>query len=146
MAVFAFDGIIINYIVNISAYGYGSYFEDVSAKYETMIVWTVNTFFVLVLFCMNKEKNYILNKYRYDIFIFFMVTVFSVLALKMSAFARLAGFFSINIIYLIPNLMSSIRSKYNQLYYASLILALCVCYLFRLSINNIGNTMPYIFY
>lgn len=129
--------------------GITRYFYSKSSKLEAAVVGVFYLLLFLVAYILaGKEKR---NR------VFSQFAVGSVmLALNLSCFglsfglgyaARLAALFGPYLIYYIPQVLSLIENPSNRRMSAALIVMISgVQYVMRLCINNIGGTMPYMFF
>ena len=130
-------------------HGITRYFSSNSSKLEAAVVGVFYLLLFLITYILaGKEK-------RDSIFSRFAIGTV-MLALNLSCFglsfglgyaARLAALFGPYLIFYIPQILSIVENPSNRRLSTALIVAISgIQYVLRLCINNIGGTMPYVFF
>ena len=127
-------------------------------RYQKYLFGTVNDFssiivgafyLALLLFVsasMGKRCFTVILDDKIGAWLFLLNIVFFILAFSLHNSARIAALFGPYIIVFLPNLIYKGINKGKQLQICSMVFFIClVQYILRLSINNIGGTIPYSF-
>ena len=116
---------------------------------EALFVYLVQL--ILIVFCLiiNKD-NQIYSKYSLYLWLFLLESVSYFISIHSTGFTRVAFLFSPIKFILIPNLISDklyIKKKFViELHRLIVVLYSFFAYIFRVQINNIGTTIPYLFF
>ena len=129
---------------------YAYYFRNNTTKLEGLLVGVFHlllVFSVLLMSSIKKWKN-IVNSCKIGVWMLTFEVFFYTLGLYMVPALRMAALFAPYTIILIPNLIhSSSDKRVNKLVIILIVAVIAgLQYALRISINNIGDTMPYSFY
>lgn len=125
------------------------YFEGNNEKLESLMVGMLNAgmFAISYLMLNRRDRSRVFRDQSIGTTMLLANLCFFGLNLGLADASRMAALFGPYLIILIPRLLSHIRNETRRKNAAVLIAAICgVQYLMRLGINNIGGSMPYVFF
>ena len=138
------------YVVSALPFGYGRYFAGNTAKFESLAVGVFHLLLLLFTWTMTdrSERAKAVDDEIIGVWMFMAEVFFFCVGYDVSAATRMAALFGLYLIILIPNLLAKgIKSDQKRFMAIVMIIVLtAVQYILRLRINNIGTTMPYIFF
>lgn len=139
-------------IINIIPSKYVWYIDNSRVRYKLtaeLLVYVVQLFAILFI-TMLSEKNEIKSFFENNklmCWVFIYETLLYFLATKASMFSRGAFLFSPYTIIIIPELISYIENdNRKKLTIAGMVFYGIIVYVARVSVNNVGTTMPYEFF
>ena len=128
---------------------FGRYLTAQNIKMESLLVGGLYLFLVIfILFYMkNEERQKVFKECPIGIWMFTITMCCFGLNIGLKMAARLAALFGTYMIILIPNMVSKITDEKRRHTLILLLIIGCgVQYILRMTINNIGGTMPYSFF
>lgn len=129
---------------------YSAYILGNTTKYEALMLGILNIALVLLVVCFsNRSKWKSAFQEHYVGFWMLLLNIFSFgIAYFLPIGTRIAALFGPYMIIFLPNLIKSTISvkKYETIAIMLVVIICWIQYFIRLSINNIGTTMPYLFY
>lgn len=155
MTVFASAGVgivfpyIAPYLSSFLPYSITKYFQSNFSKMESMVVGVFYlALFVMIYILMNrKEQERVFEKCRLGTTLFTLTISCYALNFGIGYAARIAALFGPYMILYLPQMIQQIESEEKKKVITLLLVAGCGCqYILRLCINNIGGTMPYVFF
>ena len=140
----------ISLLVRILPYRVGKYLLGTTSNYEGILVGAFHLFLFLfvVLLVDIERRKIIIEREAIGIWMFIAEMFFYCVGFNVSAATRMAALFGPYIIILLPNIVyRGIRSDNKRMAVLFLLVFVTgIQYLIRLKINNIGYTMPYMFF
>lgn len=125
------------------------YFEGNNEKLESLMVGLLNAgvFAVSYLMLRRTERRNVFQNHAIGTMMLLTNLCFFGLNLGLADASRMAALFGPYLIILIPRMLSRIRSDAARKKAAILVAVFCgIQYILRLGINNIGGSMPYVFF
>lgn len=142
--------IIRSYIITVLPFGFGSYFQEETTRFEGLAVGVFHFLILLFTwFTMDcSEKTKIVKDEIIGIWTFVAEIFFFCVGYEVAAATRMAALFGPYLLILIPNLIGKgiKNASKRSIVIAMLMLFTGLQYILRLTINNIGATMPYQFF
>lgn len=136
------------YILYIVPSRFQRYFYGNTSRYESLLVGLLHIcLFLLVLLFVNRDNRpQLFSIQNIGTWMFLLDIMFFCIGFDLSSASRMAALFGPYLMIFIPNLIETGVNK-NKGFLISCIFAICgFRYLLRISINNIGSTMPYSFF
>lgn len=136
------------YILYIVPSRFQRYFYGNTSRYESLLVGLLHIcLFLLVLLFVNRDNRpQLFSIQNIGTWMFLLDIMFFCIGFDLSSASRMAALFGPYLMIFIPNLIETGVNK-NKGFLISCIFAICgFQYLLRISINNIGSTMPYSFF
>lgn len=130
-------------------YAITKYFESSNSKLEAVVVgvFYLIIFAAIYLFMNRRERSNVFTNCHLGVTLFTFNLCCFALNFGIGYAARVAALFGPYIIIFIPQVLQQIESERKRKELSILISLICVCqYILRLCINNIGGTMPYVFF
>ena len=131
-------------------FGFGRYFGNDTQKFSSLLVGVFHVLLLLQTWLLTEhtQRKAAVQDERVGMWMFVGDVFFFCVGYDIAAASRMAALFGPYLMVLIPNLLrKGIRSDRRRLLAIALIMTLTgVQYIIRLSINNIGSTMPYKFF
>lgn len=143
---------------------YMMYLGGAELDLEKLAVWLLQFLLFLFCYCVQPDKQSMFEKQRMGLWLFLLESAMYFLTMQSSGLNRAAFLFMPYIVVLIPNMLSSVspgwlngatteRKALDERYimrHANLAKTIVIVfalagYIARMSINNIGQTMPYEF-
>lgn len=130
---------------------YLKYLTNVSNRNEGiyLAVLFLGLFLIISIFSDRKEKAYDISEYdNTGAWLFILMIISFSFSYSINAMTRVAALFSPYLIIFFPRMIYfEIADQKKRIFLYFVIFALCFAqYVFRLSINNIGGTVPYEFF
>lgn len=138
-----------DYIVRVVPFQFRGYFYADTKRYESLLVGAMHVALILfvIVFMNEKTRSQILHNQAVGTWMFLLDILFFCIGFDLSYAARVAALFGPYLILYIPNLIErGITQQKKKMVISSLVLLCGVQYLARLCIDNIGGTMPYLFF
>ena len=137
-------------LVTYLPFGLGHYFIGNTSKFEGLVLGAFHLvlFFLVIMLIERQERTRAIQCEPIGIWMFIAEMLFFCIGYDIASATRMAALFGPYLIILIPNLIENgIKSKNGRLNAIVMIFVIAgIQYLIRLQINNIGSTMPYIFF
>lgn len=152
MVITVFDAFVVHFLNEVLPQHYLMYFvPDKTTGAGVKIILFVFQAICVLFVAMNlrKEERITLKRdiyIQYGEWMFLLNAASYVLSFQLRAFTRVAALFGPYLIVFIPQMLEHIKSpRRKEKITAILILMTGIIYIIRLSFNNIGGTMPYVF-
>lgn len=146
----AFFSVVRPYIYAVLPFQYKHYILGNTTKYESLIVGVFH--FAIVAFTyllLNKNERYsIVEKLPVGVWAFIADILFFCIGYDLSYATRIAALFGPYLIVLLPQMIAhGTKSKKQRAFAIVTLVVICgLQYVARISINNIGSTIPYAFF
>lgn len=138
------------YLIGFVPTRYRLYFMASGADLEVMAVGLVHIGLVVLVFLGTQKsaRGDILKSESIGVWMLILDICSYVMAFSFSLATRLAGLFGPYLIYFIPSVIErGITEKKEKRLFTFLVVVFCgIQYIVRLHFNNIGSTMPYLFF
>lgn len=138
------------FLVNFLPFGLGHYFMGNTSKFEGLVlgVFHMTLFLFVVMLVKRQDRTRVIQCESIGIWMFLAEMLFFCIGYDIASATRMAALFGPYLIILIPRLIEhGIKSKNLRLNAIVMVFIITgIQYLVRLQINNIGSTMPYIFF
>ena len=125
------------------------YFDSANDKLASLMVGAVHAVLFIMVYWMLDKKNRasIFRKYRVGIVLLTMNLCFFGLNIGLDSAARMAALFGPYIIILIPQMITQLDSRVKRRNAVIVVAGMSfVQFILRMSVNNIGGSMPYRFF
>lgn len=138
------------FVIRVLPYRFGRYFLENTSKFEGLLVGLFHSLlFLFVWLCSDREgKETIVQKQSIGMWLFIVEIFFFCIGYDVASATRMAALFGPYMIIFIPNIIRcGIQDSQRQKMVRILVFVLTgIQFVVRLKINNIGGTMPYLFF
>lgn len=138
------------YIITYLPFGFGRYFISNTSKLESLLIGVFHlTLFICVLFFMDEEKRKkAIKSESLGVWMLVLEIMFFCIGFDVAAATRMSALYGPFLIIMIPKIIENgFESKNKKLDLITLIIIITgFQYILRLGINNIGSTIPYVFF
>ncbi len=144
---------------------YVQYLQGASLTFDKIMVWSTHLTIFFVCWLAQKDRSSMFKDYQFAVWVFLIESLVYLLSTQSVGFSRIAFMFSPYFIIVVPELLQTSKCRLpetrygkrqkldirflaiNHNAYKSAIVLFCVAqYIGRMMVNNIGTTMPYVFY
>ena len=137
-------------VVRVLPLEYSRYFSGNTTKLESLMVGAFHLLLLLFTWVMMEREGRLkaVNDEIIGVWMFVAEIFFFCVGFDVAYATRMAALFGPYLIILIPNLLGKgIKTDSKRLAVIAMIVVICgIQYLLRLNMNNIGSTMPYMFF
>lgn len=137
------------WLIRYLPYRYGRYLYDQEFSPVSILVGAFGLVLFMIVWCAmdREERTSVFSELKTGSWMFVLNMCFFGINLGIEAGARMAALFGSYIICFIPQMLNLIKSEEFRKRVEVVIVLICfIQYAARLMINNIGGTMPYIFF